>query len=220
MELPPRTRRILNIFLNICTELGTTSAYAENTSHLHSSMCAMKNYLRVRGEYCLFVVEERLESELPPRTRRIQHLTRNDIHDIGTTSAYAENTTRLLTSFTIRGNYLRVRGEYPLHGLPCVGLSELPPRTRRILNEINRQFGGLGTTSAYAENTTRHALMRTSKWNYLRVRGEYSKPKPMSPKVRELPPRTRRILFNDDHAYHRLGTTSAYAENTCQVVVV
>ena len=29
------------------------------------------NYLRVRGEYCLFVVEERLESELPPRARRI-----------------------------------------------------------------------------------------------------------------------------------------------------
>ena len=51
MELPPRARRILNIFLNICTELGTTSACAENTlSHYHYSD-TQRNYLRVRGEY-------------------------------------------------------------------------------------------------------------------------------------------------------------------------
>ena len=50
-ELPPRARRILNIFLNICTELGTTSACAENTLRISQVDSRLGNYLRVRGEY-------------------------------------------------------------------------------------------------------------------------------------------------------------------------
>ena len=50
----------------------------------------------------------------------------------GTTSACAENTIRLPTSFTIRGNYLRVRGEYNSFSTITGSLMELPPRARRI----------------------------------------------------------------------------------------
>ena len=57
------------------------------------------------------------------------HLLR---HDLGTTSACAENTAPALLSVENIRNYLRVRGEYL--GMPRVGpgLPELPPRARRI----------------------------------------------------------------------------------------
>ena len=70
-------------------------------------------------------------------------------------------------------NYLRVRGEYALIDLSYERIEELPPRARRILNEINRQFGGLGTTSACAENTRVWHFFGHGLRNYLRVRGEY-----------------------------------------------
>ena len=53
---------------------------------------SIRNYLRVRGEYALGHISGLSSLELPPRARRIQHLTTNDKHDIGTTSACAENT--------------------------------------------------------------------------------------------------------------------------------
>ena len=93
---------------------------------------------------------------------------------------------------------------------------ELPPRTRRILRELEHLYQCGGTTSAYAENT--HALVseQTNIWNYLRVRGEYSSKHAHQGKhwnylrvrgeydtsyingriAEELPPRTRRIPFS------------------------
>ena len=51
-------------------------------------------------------------------------------------------------------------------------------------------------------------------WNYLRVRGEYTRrPKPNG-KNKELPPRARRIQDESDEAEDSPGTTSACAENT------
>ena len=72
-ELPPRARRILNIFLNICTELGTTSACAENTSAPTPENHPHRNYLRVRGEYTDTCPPRMALMELPPRARRIPH---------------------------------------------------------------------------------------------------------------------------------------------------
>ena len=50
-------------------------------------------------------------------------------------------------------NYLRVRGEYQNRGRRCVGIEELPPRTRRIPTPPALPAPVGGTTSAYAENT-------------------------------------------------------------------
>ena len=114
-------------------------------------------------------------------------------------------------------------------------LLELPPRARRILNKIFLRGRPLGTTSACAENTQTETGKRLwgeelpprarriptmilssalTNWNYLRVRGEYCPRSRGSPGRSELPPRARRILFNEDCAYDLLGTTSACAENT------
>ena len=55
-----------------------------------------------------------------------------------------------------------------------LGDAELPPRTRRILDDRRIIVFQGGTTSAYAENTGRLLGFSGWLWNYLRVRGEYS----------------------------------------------
>ena len=50
-------------------------------------------------------------------------------------------------------NYLRVRGEYAAQYITYALYMELPPRARRILDQLDRIFKVNGTTSACAENT-------------------------------------------------------------------
>ncbi len=76
------------------------------------------------------------------------------------------------------------------------------------------KFGGLGTTSAYAENTGNQFPAVKYQWNYLRVRGEYTRGHVFPGAKQELPPRTRRILTPWGDSIQLNGTTSAYAENT------
>ena len=135
----------------------------------------MRNYLRVRGEYCPRFGHGTLLWELPPRARRIRYGDTGPLLALRTTSACAENTGENATERLAERNYLRVRGEY---GKPIsrgeVSM-ELPPRARRI------QFGPfagrdhMGTTSACAENTKLSYSDMGEIRNYLRVRGEYPK---------------------------------------------
>ena len=111
-ELPPRARRIpAKVWLDE-SDGGTTSACAENTTIISPTTSEKRNYLRVRGEYCCQESFHSPQPELPPRARRIHHLCLASHQQIGTTSACAENTRKLLTSRYGRRNYLRVRGEY------------------------------------------------------------------------------------------------------------
>ena len=107
-----------------------------------------------------------------------------------------------------------MRGEYPTHATRQVPQSELPPRARRILIQLDHGLPAAGTTSACAENTPHTPLARCRNRNYLRVRGEYA-PKSTEPVLsRELPPRARRIRAAHQRFYCTRGTTSACAENT------
>ena len=91
---------------------------------------------------------------------------------------------------------------------------ELPPRARRIHEILVTSWRLMGTTSACAENTVRHAVGVIFAGNYLRVRGEYiSLCAPNFP-MRELPPRARRIQHFPYPTRVDAGTTSACAENT------
>jgi len=114
----------------------------------------------------------------------------------------------------VKGNYLRVRGEYGYQWYYSHGERELPPRARRIRKWPWRQCAGRGTTSACAENTARRLLARGPNRNYLRVRGEYEVFQHRATNGEELPPRARRIRKNIPVHCHGLGTTSACAENT------
>ena len=74
------------------TVAGTTSACAENTSEKTGHSPSRGNYLRVRGEYDWEGDTMRNQKELPPRARRILKQNLKVAHEIGTTSACAENT--------------------------------------------------------------------------------------------------------------------------------
>ena len=152
-ELPPRTRRILYPCALSRQRLGTTSAYAENTTAHPATPATLRNYLRVRGEYPPQQPPGQYKRELPPRTRRIPNSSASLTESSGTTSAYAENTPRRVDGFPLPRNYLRVRGEYQPDFEEFGPLAELPPRTRRIRNDCGLFPRGFGTTSAYAENT-------------------------------------------------------------------
>ena len=52
-------------------------------------------------------------------------------------------------------------------------MTELPPRARRIQDELKVQLTPGGTTSACAENTHQNLTHYSESRNYLRVRGEY-----------------------------------------------
>ena len=174
----------------------------------------MRNYLRVRGEYCFIIIFAFLLRELPPRTRRIPLAAAKPVGAAGTTSAYAENTAWGTIAGEAQRNYLRVRGEYKPRAWAWAPWRELPPRTRRIPVSGRNFFPLSGTTSAYAENTSGRRLRTRLTRNYLRVRGEYNGAMERWDNALELPPRTRRIprtavIFSDGG-----GTTSAYAENT------
>ena len=91
---------------------GTTSACAENTYTEQIVPIILRNYLRVRGEYCDLQQDRQHRLELPPRARRIRLRYWGDDRDEGTTSACAENTWGTSATPAARGNYLRVRGEY------------------------------------------------------------------------------------------------------------
>ena len=152
-ELPPRARRI-HIHHRICDRFhGTTSACAENTPIYLAEYRAPGNYLRVRGEYYQLIIKNYNTMELPPRARRILYRDGDGTGPGGTTSACAENTLNGDCSADQTKNYLRVRGEYFGLGPNIVGVTELPPRARRI--QRNHDMAGVrdGTTSACAENT-------------------------------------------------------------------
>ena len=53
---------------------------------------AVRNYLRVRGEYNLVARKRITQMELPPRARRIHAIEADSTYYSGTTSACAENT--------------------------------------------------------------------------------------------------------------------------------
>ena len=213
-ELPPRTRRIHFLYLTHYRVFGTTSAHAENTSRPGNIRPPPRNYLRARGEYLSASTPTSGLPELPPRTRRIRTgpASRGRAH--GTTSAHAENTPRPRQTATRTGNYLRARGEYAYAHLPGPLEKELPPRTRRIHLGGDAVGQKTGTTSAHAENTLLPGRQAGRNRNYLRARGEYKSPRGSGRRLRELPPRTRRIPHSNPPSVSVSGTTSAHAENT------
>ena len=213
-ELPPRARRIPGFCRQVAGAKRTTSACAENTCRLGQKLSWLGNYLRVRGEYGFRTKAEAEAWELPPRARRIHTIAEWAASDNGTTSACAENTFAPLRDLSPARNYLRVRGEYRSAAVSSWAGWELPPRARRIHNPPCPVILITRTTSACAENTGFERVELGPHWNYLRVRGEYVTCVVPPLKLKELPPRARRIPTFHGGYSREDGTTSACAENT------
>ena len=107
-----------------------------------------------------------------------------------------------------------MRGEYIAYAKAYASKPELPPRARRIPEDILAGVVESGTTSACAENTQYQGTGRARCRNYLRVRGEYRLVLVTRRICRELPPRARRIPPWYSKMPRPLRTTSACAENT------
>ena len=152
-ELPPHARRIPADFTWEPATAGTTSACAENTVFLAARAALEWNYLRMRGEYQWHPTQTVFDAELPPHARRIPLEVPGVRLLLGTTSACAENTSRLRCGKHRLRNYLRMRGEYPPTVVAKSTTTELPPHARRIRNDCPNLFSIWGTTSACAENT-------------------------------------------------------------------
>ena len=118
-ELPPHARRIHRKPHHTTTNIGTTSACAENTHTGRSGRFQYGNYLRMRGEYAGFPPHASRIVELPPHARRILSIEEIHFPILGTTSACAENTP-VTPVISPRGrNYLRMRGEYEVEQVAC-----------------------------------------------------------------------------------------------------
>ena len=115
-----------------------------------------------------------------------------------------------------RGNYLRMRGEYPEQDSIPAHWWELPPHARRIHDAYTQAEVAERTTSACAENTVDGAHLLAFDWNYLRMRGEYVFRTDLFAALLELPPHARRIRYAEAGCEFKRGTTSACAENTHQ----
>ena len=157
--------------------------------------------------------------ELPPHARRILQRLREKRRLRGTTSACAENTLRCAPQSCCMRNYLRMRGEYYVFCITHHFPWELPPHARRIPHVHQARTGGIGTTSACAENTPAHGAAVDSRRNYLRMRGEYGSPMAGPGMGAELPPHARRIQPLVPRSIAALGTTSACAENTSALIL-
>ena len=93
----------------------------------------------------------------------------------------------------------------------------LRPNTGLTTGNVGEELFA-GTTSACAENTNRPQRTGRGTRNYLRVRGEYCAPVQWSHLRLELPPRARRILMSLSSRGTVIGTTSACAENTINLL--
>ena len=176
---------------------GTTSACAENACHRRMVSTNFRNYLRVRGECTQAPPPRSAGAELPPRARRMHPQSSGWGFSYGTTSACAENAWSRHSFKPSAWNYLRVRGECGATGVHTIAHQELPPRARRMLTDFFSMMAGAGTTSACAENATCLRPLRTTKPNYLRVRGECLLEGFPAPHALELPPRARRMRINN-----------------------
>ena len=158
-------------------------------------------------------------SAKPFLTRMLHIGARGFLYEIritleGATSAHAKNTAIPVEFQGPIWNYLRVRGEYVPDWAVATPLVELPPRTRRILQQGIQPRPHSGTTSAHAENTSIQLAGAAQIRNYLRARGEYTPATSGIGEILELPPRTRRIPAWLLFGAPRCGTTSAHAEDT------
>ena len=90
LELPPHTRRRVDITTRRISIFGTTSAYAEKSRQGRESCHRRWNYLRIRGEEPNSCMMKHPPGELPPHTRRRVRSIRLSGFITGTTSAYAE----------------------------------------------------------------------------------------------------------------------------------
>ena len=191
-ELPPHARRRVFNPDGITLNRGITSACAEKSAigvmhgHFHG------NYLRMRGEEGFSERGYITALELPPHARRRATRKLPVMGPKGITSACAEKRPTGVSSLLPARNYLRMRGEERKSITSITGIPELPPHARRRAGLYAPFKQRNGITSACAEKSSYARNGAELYRNYLRMRGEESRKKTSTSRIRELPPHARR----------------------------
>ena len=175
VELPPHARR----------RAGT--GYGNRNSRW--------NYLRMRGEEPILVNLVRYSVELPPHARRRDPRYFRRARNHGITSACAEKSFHATDYSLFFRNYLRMRGEESCWISSRESWAELPPHARRRAGVPTENGWPMGITSACAEKSRDVAIRVGHSGNYLRMRGEESRPMTALRPPSELPPHARRRGF-------------------------
>ncbi|KRK97336.1 hypothetical protein FD04_GL001352 [Secundilactobacillus odoratitofui DSM 19909 = JCM 15043] len=157
-------------------------------------MVVTGDHLRMCGEYKLLKKIIAIILGSPPHVRRILEnvLVSTTISRI--TSACAENTSKKIQNLIHFGDHLRMCGEYLSMLLNRSLHWGSPPHVRRIHSGKRYRDGGIGITSACAENTREVMIMRRYTLGS--------------------PPHVRRIHSGKRYRDGGIGITSACAENT------
>ena len=150
---PPHARGILCICDKAHLSIGITPACAGNTTVETRCSCPRRDHPRMRGEYQLQAVYNRLRPGSPPHARGILRPLCANIHFLGITPACAGNTIRKATYALGIWDHPRMRGEYfnIFEAMTVVGGS--PPHARGIQNWKPLEVWTLGITPACAGNT-------------------------------------------------------------------
>ena len=169
----PHTRGALrNVAHN--TPLGRIiPAYAGSTSALRSSIMALADHPRIRGEHDFARSKTSRRDQSSPHTRGARLRPLKDFAPRPIIPAYAGSTADPPTRQTILDDHPRIRGE---HGFGMVkdGLKwGSSPHTRGALRSSSSGFLSLGIIPAYAGSTRRCMSGRSNRRDHPRIRGEH-----------------------------------------------
>ena len=130
---PPHTRGIRANPAVITADMRITPAYAGNTLLILILNFIGRDHPRIRGEYIVFMIKNRLYIGSPPHTRGILYKPILSLPNQRITPAYAGNTYIYFYFFVKEWDHPRIRGEYRNNYLLILHLMGSPPHTRGIL---------------------------------------------------------------------------------------
>ena len=153
MELPPHARRREDTIRYQPGNIGITSACAEKSTSYRVVYIRFRNYLRMRGEERFPTATSDPTMELPPHARRRGCAYVETWRALGITSACAEKRWRRRDCWSVKWNYLRMRGEERTRLKVPNPSGELPPHARRRDIALDLRCMLRGITSACAEKS-------------------------------------------------------------------
>ena len=168
---PPRVRSRLVPPAAWNLRPGITSACAEQTRTCSCGSGSGRDHLRVCGADIIADRVIVVDDGSPPRVRSRHDVVHENVHEVGITSACAEQTSLSSSSSLSCGDHLRVCGADHAAADTVTSLVGSPPRVRSRLVVDCEACAGMGITSACAEQTACSASTRRAAWDHLRVCG-------------------------------------------------
>ena len=116
--------------------LGITPAYAGTTESDFLIIDLQRDHPRLRGNYVLWKILDKLLKGSPPLTRELRAKHADIFSVLGITPAYAGTTNVFLARDFFNRDHPRLRGNYMISLLCRLALPGSPPLTRELLKSF------------------------------------------------------------------------------------